>query len=370
MLRKGLAAALVLAVTACAPAAASPAGHPRLRQALDRITTSDGAPGALAEVHDRNGRTVITSGVADIRTGAPVPAGSRFRIGSRTKTFVATVVLQLVGEHRVALDAPVERYLPGLIRGHGNDGRTITVRELLQHTSGLPDCVEYLDPAEILADPLAHHDAGDLLRLALAHRRVFAPGTSWKYSSTNYIVAGMLISKATGHSYATEIRRRVLRPLGLRSTFVPGDRTEIPGPHPRGYVAPGGSAPILDVTAFNPSIAGAAGGMISSASDLNRFLDALVHGRLLRPAQLREMMTTRPTSSPDRAYGLGLESRILPCGGVYWGHDGDIFGFQTAGGVTLDGRRVTVMATLDPGSVEAQDDDMHAAVAAALCEDR
>jgi D-alanyl-D-alanine carboxypeptidase len=127
----------------------------------------------------------------------------------------------------------------------------------------------------------------------------------------------------------------------------------------------------MDLTAINPSVAGPSGSMISSGTDLNRFLDALVRGRLLHPAQLREMMKTRPTDSPDgSAYGLGLESDPLPCGGLYWGHDGGILGYQTLGGATVDGRQATVMVNLYPGDSDAQDHDTKAAVQTALCEDR
>ncbi|MDR3079888.1 MAG: beta-lactamase family protein [Streptomyces sp.] len=352
---------------------ADAADDARLRAILHRLTTVDGAPGALVETRNRRGSSVLTSGVADVNSLAPVQSDSRFRIGSMTKPFVATVVLQLVGEDRVDLDAPVERYLPGVIRGQGGDGRRITVRQLLQHTSGLPSYLAHLSPMDILKDPLAHHDTRDLVNIALADPPTFKkPGKGWHYSNTNYLVAGMLIEKVTGHPYGEEIRRRIITPLGLRETSVPGDSTAIPGPHPRGYVRPGKDAPLMDLTAINPSIAGASGEMISSGSDLNRFLDALVRGRLLRPAQLKEMMTTRPTGDKedDRAYGLGLESRSLPCGGLYWGHDGDIFGYQTMGGATVDGRQATAMANLDPGGPDAQDDDMKAAVQTALCAGR
>ncbi|MFB9830646.1 serine hydrolase domain-containing protein [Actinoallomurus acaciae] len=349
-------------------AAAEPAGHTAVQKVLHRLTTEDGAPGALVQVRDRRGVTVLTSGVADLRTKDPMRADDRFRIGSMTKPYVATVVLQLVGEHRVALDAPVERYLPGVVRGSGNDGRRITVRELLQHTSGLPDYLTYYTPQDVLADRFAHHDREEMLRIALAHPPLFAPGTKWSYSNTNYLLASMLIEKVTGHPYATEIERRVLGPLGLRSTFVPGDATVIPGPHPRGYVRPGADAEPIDVTEFNPSIAAGDGNMISSASDVSRFFDALLHGRLLRPAELAEMTRVRATGGSDgRAYGLGLERHPLPCGGFYWGHGGDIFGFETMSGNTMDGRQATVMVNLDPGGSDAQDADVEAAVTTALC---
>ncbi|MEU6251331.1 serine hydrolase domain-containing protein [Streptomyces sp. NPDC047043] len=358
-------------VTGAGPArtaAVAKTPYGEVREILRRLTTVDGAPGALAEVSDARGRTVITSGVADIDTHTPIAGGSRFRIGSLTKTFTATVVLQLVGEHKVALDAPVERYLPGLVRGNGNDGRHITVRQLLQHTSGLPDYLDHLTPQDILRDPLAHHDREEVIGIALGHPRLFAPGKGWKYSSTNYVLAGMLIEKVTGHPYGEEIGQRIIRPLGLHDTSVPGDEPGITGPHPRGYVRPGDSG-LVDVTEFNPSVANASGAMISSGADVNRFFGALMNGRLLRPTELRAMTTTRPTGgSSDRAYGLGLQSRSLPCGGLYWGHDGDIFGFQTMAGVTADGRQVTVLANLDPGGSEAQDTDLRAAVTTALCE--
>ncbi|MVO85279.1 serine hydrolase [Streptomyces sp. p1417] len=386
--RRALGGALTLAVvvglTAAAPHGGDPASrdvaaetargadHARLRALVHRLTTVDGGPGALLEVRGGRATTVLTGGVADVRTQAPVRPGSRFRIGSMTKPFVATVLLQLVGEGRVALDAPVERYLPGVVRGHGNDGRKITVRQLLQHTSGLPDILDHLRPGDVLKDPLAHHDLRDLVDIALAHPPTFEPGTGWRYSNTGYLLLGMVIEKITGHAYGTEIRRRVIAPLGLRDTYVPGDSARIPGPHPRGYARTGKDAPLVDVTAINPTVAGPAGSMISSGTDVNRFLDALVRGRLLRPAQQREMTRTRPTGNSDgRAYGLGLESRPLPCGGRYWGHTGDMLGYETAAGTTADGRRqATVMVNVDPGGSDAQSDDMKAAVRTALCGDR
>ncbi|MEV7644044.1 SpoIIE family protein phosphatase [Streptomyces rubiginosohelvolus] len=136
-------------------------------------------------------------------------------------------------------------------------------------------------------------------------------------------------------------------------------------------VRPGEDASLKDITAISPTAGGAAGEMISSGRDLNRFFDALIQGRLLYPAELREMQRTRPTGSDDgRRYGLGMESRPLPCGGVYWGHTGDFPGFETAGGATAQGRRASIMVNLGPGSSDAQSDDMRAALETALCADR
>ncbi|MFD5458221.1 serine hydrolase domain-containing protein, partial [Streptomyces olivaceus] len=324
--KRTLGAALVLALTAglaggatTGGAAATTAeagrtpGATRLQEILDRLTTADGGPGALLDVRDRRGGTVLTSGVADVRSGRPVHPESRFRIGSATKMFTATVLLQLVGEGRVDLDARGERHLPGVVRGHGNDGRRVTVRQLLQHTAGLPDFLDHLKPQEIVRDPLARRDARDLVETALAHPPVFEPGTGWDYSNTGYLLIGMIIEEVTGHPYGDEIRRRVVRPLRLRGTSVPGESPDIPRPHPRGYAHTGENAPLLDITRINPAVGGAAGEVVSSGGDMNRFLAALLDGRLLHPAELREMTTTRPTGGADgRAYGLGLESKPLP----------------------------------------------------------
>lgn len=336
---------------------------------LQRLTITDGAPGALVGIGDGRGRTTaLTSGVADLADGAPMAAGSRFRIGSMTKMFVATVVLQLVAEHRVVLDAPIERYLPGVVRGNGNDGREITVRQLLQHTSGLPDYMDYVSEQSVITDPLAHYSPQDLLKLALTHPALFKPGTGWSYSNTNYVLAGLLIQAVTGHPYGAEIERRIIEPLGLRDTSVPVDEYDIPGTHPHGYAELTGSEPV-DVSEFNPSVAYASGAMISSVADMNRFLGALLQGRLLPPAELRAMETTTPTGDASgSAYGLGLQSVPLPCGGRFWGHDGGILGFETMSGATSGGRRVTVMVNLNPGGTEAQEADIQTTVTTALCE--
>lgn len=333
---RALGAAVALTVGAASPALAAPrtatgpSGHPgssataAVRQVLDRLTGEDGAPGALAQLRTKRGTTTLTSGVADVATQAPMRADCTYRIGSMTKMYVATVVLQLVGEGRVSLDAPVERYLPGVVRANGNDGRNIRVRDLLQHTSRLPDYLAYWTPPQILADRFAHHDLSDLLAVAPAHPPVTVdtPG-GFHYSNTDYVLLSLLIEKVTGRSYGTEISQRIVKPLGLRSTSVPGDASTIPGTHPRGYVKPSADADPMDVTEFNPTVAAGAGDMISSASDMSRFLGAFLGGQLLPRAELARMTDVEPTGhAGSRAYGLGLERWSLPCGGVFWGHQG------------------------------------------------
>jgi D-alanyl-D-alanine carboxypeptidase len=336
----------LLAATTAAPALAVTTNP--LQRALDRITVQGGAPGAEAVVTDHGRVTETRSGVGDLTTGKPYPHDAVFRVGSITKTFVATVVLQLVAEGKVKLDEPIERYLPSLVSGNGNEGRQITVRNLLQHTSGLYSYTDDLLTADL--ESLRHRGAepGELLTMALTHPPLFAPGSAWSYSNTNYIVAGMLVEKVTGRSLAGEIARRITRPLGLRDTSLPGRGDErLPAPHPRGYLSLGG--PLTDFTDFDPSIAGAAGALVSTGRDLDAFYTALLGGRLLPAAQLAQMKRTVPVpGEPGTDYGLGLFHRTLPDGTRYWGHGGDILGFATLSGATDGGRGATVSANEDP----------------------
>ncbi|MDH6144748.1 D-alanyl-D-alanine carboxypeptidase [Kitasatospora sp. GP30] len=357
-------AATTAALSSPAALAATPAP---VQQSMNTLVHSDGMPAALAAVTGRDGRSRnYAAGVGDLATGAPVPRDGQVRIGSNTKTFTATVILQLVGEGKVGLDQPVETYLPGLLRGDGIDGRRITVRELLQHTSGLPEYLAAM--GDILADPHRYYEPRDLLDFALTQKADFAPGTKWEYSNTNYIVAGLLIEKVTGRPVGEEITTRIIDRLGLRHTYVPaqGELT-VRGPHPEGYerATPGG--PWKDVTEFDPSAGWSAGELVSTNSDLNQFFTALMTGKLLGPAELAQMRTTVPADEvgPGTRYGLGIMSRPLTCGGVYWGHGGDIPGYRTRGGVTDDGRAVSISVTTTPDAASAP--HVEAAVDAALC---
>ncbi|MFD5097509.1 serine hydrolase domain-containing protein [Streptomyces albidochromogenes] len=354
----------VMTVGVLAPPAAA-ARPDSVQQGLTALVRSDGLPAALASVQDREGRTrTYTAGVGDLATGAKVPRDGQVRIGSNTKTFTAVVVLQLVGEGRIGLDAKADAYLPGLVRGEGIDGRRITVRQLLQHTSGLPDYEK-----EVEDDVLQrrYFEPRDLLDIALRHKADFAPGTNWNYSNTNYVLAGLIVQKVTGRPLAEEIDRRVVRRVGLRHTYFPtaGDVT-IREPHPKGYHRDAADTPLRDVTEIDPSAAWAAGQMISTNSDLNRFFTALMAGRLLPPAQLTQMRTTVPLGKTGAGYGLGLMSRPLSCGGDYWGHGGDIAGYETRGGVTDDGRAASAAVTSIPTGGEATK-RLESVVDTALC---
>ena len=347
-------------------------GHSGLQRELDALTGRYGMAGAAARVDDPVcGRWTGTSGLADVRTGRAMRGDERIRIGSTTKSFTATVVLQLVAERRIALDASVEHYLPGLIRSNGYDGRKITVRELLQHTSGLPDHVDALDWDHVERWRFQHFEPREEVAMALARPH---PGQGWSYSTTNFVIAGMIVQRVTGHAPSTEITRRIISPLGLRDTYWPGDSPRIRGPHPRGYRSPAAEgAGRADVSDFDMSYGGAGGALVSSLADENRFFAALLGGRLLPKALLARMTTTVP-ADPDRMwqgarYGLGLVSTPLACGGLYWGHGGTVPGYDTAGGIAPGGRRVQLVLNQNIDSEQAYL-TMHEAVQTALCEAR
>ncbi|MFJ9349789.1 serine hydrolase domain-containing protein [Streptomyces sp. NPDC101237] len=367
-LRTALVAATAVALSAAllAPAAAAPAaGHGATREAV-RTAVAAGVPGVTATARDPHGTWSTTAGVGDTRTGAPRSALDHYRVGSITKTFVATVLLQLESEGRLSLDDTVDTWLPGVVRGHGNDGRRVTVRQLLDHTSGIFNYTSDEDFARtyFLKDGFLRHrydtlTPAALVALATRHEPGFAPGTDWSYSNTNYVLAGMVIEAVTGHSYAREITRRVIEPLHLTGTSVPGTRTTLPSPSSRAYskLSDTATGPTYDVTALNPSLASSAGEIISTSADLTRFYQALLRGRLLPAHQLKEMKTTVPVpGDPDSAYGLGLIDRTLSCGVHVWGHDGGIHGSSSTAATTADGRHALAVNfngdwTGDPGTV-------------------
>ncbi|NBE94958.1 beta-lactamase family protein [Nonomuraea sp. KC401] len=336
-----------------APAAPRPdsAAQERLRYDV-RAVHETGVVGVLAEARTGAGRSSARSGAADRRTGTAMPRDGYFRIGSTTKTFVATVVLQLVGEGRLSLDDTIDTWLPGVVSGHGNDGREVTVRQLLQHTSGIS---EYLRPAtspeQWRRERLRRWRPEQLVALAMEKRPAFAPGAEWGYSNTNYVLLGMIIHKVTGRTWHREVERRILTPLDLRRTLVPRLDPRLPDPHAKAYARFTPDGPLTDVTVHDPSQGDAAGAMISTTGDLNRFFRALLGGKLLAPAQLAQMRQTVPATAlrhmglTGAAYGLGLMYLPLTCGGGYWGHGGDEAGFSTRAGVTEDAEHSVAVET-------------------------
>ncbi|WP_024755540.1 serine hydrolase domain-containing protein [Streptomyces exfoliatus] len=343
--RTVVAATLVagLAATAlAAPALAAPApakqDHAAAQRALQAAVDA-GVPGAVAQARD--GRTAWT-GTAGERKG-----DDRYRVGSITKTFVATVLLQLQAEGRIDLDDPVEKWLPGVVRGNGHDGRKITVRQLLNHTSGVysvtsdPGFQEKIFGPGFLEHRYDRWTPKQLVDIAMTHAPDFAPGTAWNYSNTNYVLAGMVIEKVTGRPYGKAVENRIIKPLKLRATSVPGADVRMPKPSSPAYstLSAEPNATVHDVSRLSPTLAYAAGEMISDSNDLQTFYRALLKGKLLPKAELREMTTTVPISPelPGAGYGLGLMKQKLSCGKEIWGHGGGIHGSSSDAQATRDG---------------------------------
>ncbi|EGL19632.1 MULTISPECIES: serine hydrolase domain-containing protein [unclassified Paenibacillus] len=318
--------------------------HSAVKKAL-REALKTGLPGILVKTNENGKRWAYSAGIADLATEQQMETNYRFRIGSVTKTFTAAAVLQLAGENRLNLDDSIDKWLPGVIQGNGYDGKQITVRQLLNHTSGIAD---YLKSDKInLMETRKSYTPEEIVKIGLAMPADFAPGKGWSYSNTGYVLLGMLIEKVTGTSYAEEIEKRIIEPLELTDTFLPGNSTVIPGSkHARGYFQPELGKEPIEVTYYNPSVASSAGDIISSAEDLNKFFSALLGGQLLKEEQLKQMLTPVETGRKDFAgYGLGIYAFTLKNGDTVWGHTGGIPGFATFGGGTLGGKHTLAVST-------------------------
>jgi D-alanyl-D-alanine carboxypeptidase len=338
---------LVLAAATGATACTSAPEHaatrePELQGALDQLVAA-GAPGAIALVREGDRTIRLTSGYGNLKPRARLHASDRFRVGSVTKTFVATVVLQLVGEGKLSLDDTVERWLPGVVP----NGRAITVRHLLNHTAGLFDYLgdgdKTVERRVLSGDWNYQWKPRELVAISTAHKAKFAPGTGWSYCNTCYILLGLIVEEATGNSITAELRKRVFEPAGLRATSLDA-RPRISGRHARGYELLG-TPPLVDFTALSPSLAWTAGALVSTADDLARFYRTLLGGRLLRPDLLRTMQTTVPVAArPGWRWGLGINKRPSPCG-AQWGHDGGYPGYRTWALNSKEGKRQIVVFT-------------------------
>ncbi|MEV7060675.1 serine hydrolase domain-containing protein [Streptomyces microflavus] len=336
-----LAGALAPATSASAAPAAPQAPAPDMAGVVAALESAmtNGAPGAMARYSGPDGVKERAVGVRDRESGAAMDTQARFRIGSVSKTFSSVVLLQLVQEDRLELDAPVNTYLEGLLP----DGR-ITVRHLLTHRSGLADYTNAMFNQTVPGFEAVRNRVfsyQELVDLSLSEPRTTEPGVAYKYSNANFVVVGMLIEKLTGRPVADAYQRRIIKPLGLRKTAYVHPDTRIKGTHVRGYLHPDeAGAPLVDSTEQTVSWAQSAGAVISSPADLNTFTSALMRGRLLSPATLEAMTTVTPTDTTNtRFYGLGLRRYNLTCGTQVYGHTGTVQGFYTYAFSTRDGRR-------------------------------
>ncbi|MEV1167035.1 serine hydrolase domain-containing protein [Nonomuraea sp. NPDC049784] len=330
--------------------------RPGLRKVLEEIVDS-GFVGVAVRVRDERGEWAGSAGAAELGGAAEPPVDGHIRIGSNTKTFTATLVLQLVAEGKVGLDDPVAGYLPEF----GLDER-ITVRMVLRHTSGVfnfsgevygdgtivPGITIPYGPTgkEWVDNRLKTYRPEELVRLALSKPARFEPGAGWSYSNTNYVLARLLIEKVTGRSLAEEMRRRILGPLGLTGTVVPDASPEIPAPHAHAYYRyeDAGEQKTIDITRQNPSWISTGGDMISTTQDLATFISALLGCRLLPAPLLAEMCAPHPTGIPNMDYGLGVFVVTTDDGGTLISHNGAAVGHAALMYSTPDGRRTLTAA--------------------------
>jgi D-alanyl-D-alanine carboxypeptidase len=325
-------AAAMVACLATAPlavpsasAAAPSDDDAALRAALEAVVDA-GATGAIGLVDAGANVSATAVGVARLDPPRPLRVSDQVRAGSIAKTVIATITLQLVGEGRLRLDDTIERWLPGMVP----NGAAITIRMLLNHTSGIFDYTA--DPdwnAAVFADPDRHWSPQELVAVGTAHSPLFPPGQGLAYSNTGYILIGLVLEKVTGQPVQDLVWQRVVRPLHLHGTFL-ATSARFRGAYAHGYFPPSLTGDgYLDASSFHPSIGWAAGALVSTAPDLARFYQALLSGRLLTPALLNEMTTT--VTGPDYpgiGVGLGIWSVETPCGTV-WGHEGGIPGYKT-----------------------------------------
>ncbi|WP_440899097.1 serine hydrolase domain-containing protein [Actinosynnema sp.] len=332
-----------------------------VQRGLDVLVREDGFPSAFAAVREPGGRTRHHTASSVGR----VPRNGQVRLGSNTKTFTAVVVLQLVGEGRLGLDDQVDRRLPGI----GLDGRGITVRDLLQQTSGLGDYDQAL-LGDLFGALHRHFEPRELVDAGLAEPSGTERG-QWGYANTNYVLAGLLAQRVTGRPIGEEITKRVIEKLGLRDTYWPAvGEQRIRGAHPRGHLALKRGDAWQDVSELDTSAAWSAGALVGTPTDLNRFMTGLLGGELLAPEQLTQMRTTVDAPGFDltgRArYGLGLATLALSCGGEAWTHGGLTPGYAVYNAVTTRGKAATVAVTGLPRDLEDVR-HMESALDAALC---
>lgn len=333
--------------------------RPTALQRIVRDLVKAGAPGALAAVRTPSAFRGAAAGFANLQPREVMRPNDLYRVASVTKTFVSTVVLQLVSEGRLSLDDPVERWLPTLVP----NGGSITIRQLLDHTSGLFDYNE--DAAfvnALLSNPGRTWLPRELLAFAFSHPPLFAPGANWAYSNTNYVLLGLVIEAVTGSGVRQALADRVFNPLSLRATTFPTG-TSVEGRFSHGYATVPGTGTLLDVaTILSPTYGYAAGQIVSNAADLTTFFAALLKGKLLPAVQLKAMKTG---SAENGTYGLGLRTTFTRCGRAF-GHDGDFPGYRNIVWATANGRRVAVvMVNIDTTHVPWS--TLRAAALTALC---
>ncbi|MEV7028116.1 serine hydrolase domain-containing protein, partial [Kitasatospora sp. NPDC093558] len=309
----------------------------RLDAKIEEVRRQAGIPGVIVGLWlPGKGTYVRATGVADKTTGAAMALDSRVRIGSETKTFTVTALLELVDEGKVGLDDRISDYVDGVPCGD-----RITLRQLAEMRSGLFPYTSDSDFAhDLLSDPTRSFTPQEALAYGFKHDNTFGPGERFQYSNTNLVLLGLVVEKVTGRPLADVIHERVVRRAHLHRTFLPAG-AEFPEPHPRGYTNQTLSGETVDSTDWNPSWAWAAGAMISDLQDLHHWAEVVATGRLLSPATQAQRLMTLPTGFPGTSYGLG----IFETNG-WIGHNGSIPGYETVT-VYLPAQRATLVIMIN-----------------------
>ncbi|MFE7216024.1 serine hydrolase domain-containing protein [Streptomyces sp. NPDC057611] len=336
----------------------NPLDPAELSTAIENVHRA-GMPGLFAEVRDGDQVWRGAAGVADVATGRPVTTDMRHRVGSITKPFTAAAVLQQVESGRIGLDAPIGRYLPRLVPGERGDA--ITVRMLINHTSGLAEYLPCAYPSlkalPALADTgpqslddnrLTRFHPTELIEMGVTAPAVGAPGgTPGVYSNTNYLLLGELLEQVTGTTAERYITLNVIERAGLRDTELPTE-PYVDGPHSQIYEAWFGMIdPPRDYSVYDMSWVGPAGSLISTVTDLNRFFRKLLAGEIVSPSSLAQMQRTVPVVSQEGKtidYGLGLHPMETPGQDTFWGHGGTVWGAGALAMTRADGKRQMAVA--------------------------
>lgn len=325
----------------CPPGRLDPSLAAKLDRTIADVRKQAGIPGVVVGLWmPGKGSYVHADGVADKVTGEPMSADTRIRIGSETKTFTVTALLQLVDDKLVKLDDPISRYVPGV-----RDGDRITLRQLAGMRSGLfPYTADADFVHDLLSDPYRSFTPRGVLAYGMKHKNTFKPDAQFQYSNSNLVLLGLVIEKVTGQKLRQVIHERVLRPAHLRNTLFPTG-AEFPEPHARGYTDQTLSGETEDSTDWNPSWGWAAGAMISDLHDLRRWAKTVATGELLSPATQAQRLRTRPTGFPGLGYGLG----IFDANG-WIGHNGSLPGYETVT-VYLPSQKATMVIMINTDSL-------------------
>lgn len=310
----------------------------KLDTAINEVLARASVPGAIVGVWGPKGKYVRTFGVANTTTRAPMRPDFYHRIGSVTKTFTVTAVLQLVDEGKIGLDDPIAKYVAKV-----PNGDKITLRDLARMQSGLFNySMSLAFSRDLETDPRRQYSTRQLLDYAFAQPPSFPPGQGYEYSNTNAVLLGQVVEKVSGQPLAAFVHDHITEPLGMSHTSFP-DTNAIPDPHAQGYTQLTPTGPIIDSTDWSPSWASWAGAMISTLDDLRIWVPALATGALLRPDTREQRLQTvaMPPVPDDIRYGLG----IFDARG-WIGHNGSIPGYQTLA-IYSPAEQTTVVALLN-----------------------